>query len=32
MIFQGMRDKDKRRRKYGQFQWRVGMLTPSRSK
>jgi len=28
LIFQGMLDKDKARRGYGQFQWRIGMLTP----
>ena len=28
LIFQGMLDKDKARKGYGQFQWRVGMLTP----
>jgi len=27
-IFQGMWDKDKSGRGYGQFQWRIGMLTP----
>ena len=27
-IFQGMLDKDKARKGYGQFQWRIGMLTP----
>jgi len=27
-IFQGMWDKDKSGRAYGQFQWRIGMLTP----
>ncbi|UCF16555.1 MAG: hypothetical protein JSW59_03665, partial [Phycisphaerales bacterium] len=27
-IFQGMWDKDKANRGYGQFQWRIGMLTP----
>jgi len=30
MVFQGMWDKHKRARKYGQFQWRIGMLTPRR--
>jgi len=29
-IFQGMWDKDKSGRGYGQFQWRIGMLTPIR--
>jgi len=29
-IFQGMWDKDKSGRGYGQFQWRIGMLTPVR--
>jgi hypothetical protein len=29
LIFQGMWDKDKRGRGYGQFQWRIGMLTPA---
>lgn len=28
-IFQGMWDKDKHGRGYGQFQWRIGMLTPA---
>ncbi len=28
MIFQGMWDSNKRKKKYGQFQWRIGMLTP----
>jgi len=27
-VFQGMWDKDKSRKRYGQFQWRIGMLTP----
>jgi len=27
-IFQGMWDKDKSGKDYGQFQWRIGMLTP----
>jgi hypothetical protein len=27
-IFQGMWDKDKSGEGYGQFQWRIGMLTP----
>jgi hypothetical protein len=27
-IFQGMWDEDKFGRGYGQFQWRIGMLTP----
>ncbi len=27
-IFQGMFDKDKARKGYGQFRWRIGMLTP----
>jgi hypothetical protein len=27
-LFQGMRDKDKSGKGYGQFQWRLGMLTP----
>lgn len=27
-VFQGMWDKDKSGRGYGQFQWRIGMLTP----
>ena len=27
-IFQGMWDKDKSGKGYGQFQWRIGMLTP----
>jgi hypothetical protein len=27
-IFQGMRDKHKSGKGYGQFQWRIGMLTP----
>lgn len=27
-IFQGMLDKDKSKKGYGQFQWRIGMLTP----
>ena len=30
-IFQGMWDKDKSGRGYGQFQWRIGMLTPVRA-
>jgi hypothetical protein len=30
-IFQGMWDKDKSGRGYGQFQWRIGMLTPVQS-
>ena len=28
-VFQGMWDKDKSGRNYGQFQWRIGMLTPA---
>ena len=28
-IFQGMWDKDKSAKAYGQFQWRIGMLTPA---
>lgn len=28
MIFQGMWEKDKRQRNYGEFTWRIGMLTP----
>lgn len=28
-VFQGMWDKDKSGSSYGQFQWRIGMLTPS---
>jgi len=28
LIFQGMLDKDKAGKGYGQFQWRIGMLTP----
>lgn len=28
-IFQGMLEKDKRSKGYGQFQWRIGMLTPA---
>ena len=31
-IFQGMWDKDKSGVGYGQFQWRIGMLTPSQLK
>jgi hypothetical protein len=27
-LFQGMWDKDKSGKAYGQFQWRIGMLTP----
>lgn len=27
-VFQGMLDKDKSGKSYGQFQWRIGMLTP----
>jgi hypothetical protein len=27
-VFQGMLDKDKGGKGYGQFQWRIGMLTP----
>jgi hypothetical protein len=27
-VFQGMWDKDKSGKGYGQFQWRIGMLTP----
>ena len=27
-VFQGMWDRDKSGRNYGQFQWRIGMLTP----
>jgi hypothetical protein len=27
-VFQGMWDKDKSGKGYGQFQWRVGLLTP----
>jgi hypothetical protein len=27
-VFQGMWDKDKSGKSYGQFQWRIGMLTP----
>lgn len=27
-LFQGMLDKDKGKRAYGQFQWRLGLLTP----
>jgi hypothetical protein len=27
-IFQGMMDKDKAKKDYGRFQWRIGMLTP----
>jgi hypothetical protein len=29
-VFQGMLDKDKSGKGYGQFQWRIGMLTPVR--
>ena len=28
-VFQGMWDKDKAGRRYGQFTWRIGMLTPA---
>jgi len=28
-IFQGMWDKDKSGKGYGQFQWRIGLLTPA---
>jgi len=28
-VFQGMLDRDKARKGYGQFQWRIGMLTPA---
>ena len=28
LVFQGMLDKDKSGKGYGQFQWRIGMLTP----
>ena len=28
LVFQGMFDKDKARKGYGQFQWRIGRLTP----
>ncbi len=28
-VFQGMFDKDKARKGYGQFRWRIGMLNPS---
>jgi len=28
-IFQGMLEKDKRRKGYGDFNWRIGMLTPA---
>jgi hypothetical protein len=31
-IFQGMWEKDKSGKDYGQFQWRIGMLTPSQLK
>jgi hypothetical protein len=31
LIFQGMWDKDKAGNRYGQFQWRIGMLTPVRA-
>jgi len=31
-IFQGMWDKDKSGRGYGQFQWRIGMLRPVRAR
>lgn len=27
-VFQGMWDKHKSGREYGQFQWRIGLLTP----
>ncbi len=27
-LFQGMLDKDKKRKGYGQFRWRIGILTP----
>ena len=27
-VFQGMWDKDKAGKGYGQFSWRIGMLTP----
>ena len=30
-LFQGMLEKDKGGRGYGQFQWRLGMLTPVES-
>jgi hypothetical protein len=29
LVFQGMWDKDKSGKRYGQFQWRIGMLTPA---
>ena len=29
-VFQGMMDKDKGGKNYGQFQWRIGMMTPLR--
>jgi endo-1,4-beta-xylanase len=29
-LFQGMLDKDKSGRGYGQFSWRIGLLTPVR--
>ena len=29
LLFQGMLDKDKGGKSYGQFQWRLGMLTPA---
>ena len=29
-VFQGMWDKDKGGKAYGQFQWRIGMLTPAK--
>jgi hypothetical protein len=29
-IFQGMLDRDKKDKRYGQFPWRIGMLTPAR--
>ena len=32
MIFQGMLDRDKDGRGYGQFQWRIGMLEPAGKK
>lgn len=29
-LFQGMWEKDKKGKRYGQFEWRLGMLTPAR--
>jgi hypothetical protein len=28
-VFQGMFDRDKSGKNYGQFQWRIGILTPA---